>query len=82
MSSEKARHAGQRWFRMGSYRFMARDRTDAIKKAAKAVFEGVEAPLDEYHGAFTAEEVYEAAALGRFEDKGFVFKGGEDDPTL
>ena len=49
----------QRRYRMGDYRFTACDRRDALQKAAQAVRDGATAPLDEYGGAFTAEEVYE-----------------------
>jgi hypothetical protein len=51
----------QRRYRMGGYRFSARDRSDALQKAARAVRDGAAAPQDEYGGAFTAEDVYEAA---------------------
>lgn len=57
----------RRVYRMGSLSIEAETKDEALRQAAKAVFEGYEAPLDEMHGAWTDMDVFDALIRGDFE---------------
>lgn len=52
---------------MDSLEIQSESVDEALRQAAKAVYEGYAAPLAERYGAWTAAEVYEALARRDFE---------------
>lgn len=57
----------RRAYQMGSLRIEAETRDEALRQAARAVFDGAEAPLDEAGGAWTDMDVFDTLIQGDLE---------------